>query len=243
MHIIRSHSFRRAFALGIGAGVGILFALSAIAANAETLPSVSISGDGRITVRGASVTVVRGDQIIAQSKWGTTKITWKLDITNATRFAPERADRSVSSIVGIHDQIGFSGQLDQRGGAFTVYPSIIRNETVIQDATVLSGSVIDASDDGLLIATDTGTSTVLVGTGTIMTKDGNKVRITALLPGETLKAFGTFNARDRVLTANRIVSVSEDLPKIPNTGKTGKPDGWFARVMAWIGAGGPFAIQ
>ena len=242
MTILRSHAFKRALAIGIGAGIGILYALSAIAANADTVPTVSISGTGQLTVRGASVASVHGDEIVAVSKWGTTKITWKIAVTNATRIVPDRSERPVSELFSVGDSVGFVGQLDQRGSAFTVYPTTLRNETVVRDSTVLNGSVIEATDDGLLIATETGTSTILVGTGTIMTKDGNKARSSDMLPGETLKAFGTFNVQDRVLIATRIVSITEPLPKIPNT-RAPRETGWFSRVMSWIGSGGPFASK
>ncbi len=242
MHIVRSHTFKRALAIGIGAAVGILYAFSAIAANAESMPNVMIAHNGQVAVRGATVTSVHGDEIIAISNWGTSKIVWKIEVTSATRLVPERTEERLSSIIQPHEIIGFSGLIDQRGGAFVVYASTVRNESVMHDATVLDGSVIDSGSDHFVMQTENGTSTIVVGTGTIMTKDGNKALLADLVPGAAIKAFGTLNVRERVLTASRVVSVTEQLPKMPNTGNV-EQSGWFHRVMAWIGQGGPLSAK
>jgi hypothetical protein len=206
------------------------------------MPNVSIAGNGQVAVRGATVTSVRGDEIIATSNWGASKIVWKIEVTSATKLTPESEGKDLSLLIQPHEIIGFSGLIDQRGGAFVVYSSTLRNESVMHDAVVLDGSVIGAGPDHFVMQTDSGTSTIVVGTGTIMTKDGNKAGLADLVPGATIKAFGTFNVRDRVLTANRVVSVSEQLPKIPNTGKR-EQSGWFHRIMAWVGQGGPLSAQ
>lgn len=235
MHILRSKKLHHAIAFGIGAAVGVLYLMSAIAANADTVAGVSITAAGKTVVRGARVTKVTHTEIFAVSEWGTARIQWKIDTNGSTRYMPDSEDRTLPQLVRVGERIGFTGTMDQNSGVPIIHASMIRNETVVQSSTVLSGSVIERDSSGILMLTDTGTSTIRIGTGTIMTKDGNKMHAEDVTPGETIKAFGTFNARIRVLDADRIVS--ESLPEIPNTGAPQKT-GIFQTIVSWLRLGG-----
>ncbi|MBP9757794.1 MAG: hypothetical protein KBD06_04285 [Candidatus Pacebacteria bacterium] len=237
MQFFRSHFFRQAVAFAIGAAVGVIYFLSVVSANADTLPNISIGQSGQVSVKGALVTQVGRDRIIAVSKWGGTKIVWTIAVTRASKFTPDHSGGSLTSVVSVGEHIGFSGQLDQRNGAFIVYPSHVRNESVMQDSSVVSGNIVESTADGLVVSTKNGTSTILIGTGTLMTHNGNKAAVSDLALGGTIKAFGTFNTRERTLAASRIVSVSEELPKIPNTGAPSSPN-LFSRIMTWLGYSG-----
>lgn len=242
MQFFRSQFFRHSIAFAIGSAIGALYFLSAVAANADIMPSVSIGGNGQVSVKGATVTAIDADKITAVSKWGGTKIVWTMAITRASRFSPEHTDGPLTKFVSIGERVGFSGQIEQKNGTFIVYPAIVRNESTMQDAFIISGNVIDTDDGAVLVSTENGTSTILVGTGTIMTRDGNKTRLSDLVLGETVKAFGTFNARARTLAADRILTVSLDQPEIPNTGGGSKQPGYFSRIVAWLGYG-PLAVR
>ncbi len=237
MQFFRSHFFRHAVAFAIGAAVGMIYFLSTISANADTLPNISIAPSGQVSVKGALITQVGKDRVIAVSKWGGTKIVWTVAVTRASKFSPDHDSGPLSSVVSVGDRIGFSGQLDQKNGAFIVYPSHVRNESVMQESSIVSGNVVESAPNALVVSTENGTSTILIGTGTLMTRNGNKAIVADLVPGETVKAFGTFNTRERTLAANRIVSVSEELPKIPNTGARSSPN-LFSRIMTWLGYSG-----
>ena len=242
MQFFRTSVFRYSAAFLIGATVGVVYFLSALPTHADTLPSVWISGNGSISVKGAQVVSVHNDEITAVSTWGSAKMVWNILPTSATHFSPERSLGALSTDIHVGDAIGFLGQLDQKSGAYTVYPSTIRNETVMHDSMALDGIIIDAGADGLVVQTAAGTSTIRVSTGTIMTKDGNKADLSDMILGQTIKAFGTMNDRDRILVASRIVSVSDALPKIPNTGGPAKR-GLFAMLMSWLGVGGSLSVR
>lgn len=231
MHLFRSVKIRHAIAFGIGAAVGTIYFLSVIAAHAARITGVSIAGNGQTIVNGAIVMHVRKAEITAVSRWGATRIQWRIIPTGSTRFTPQRNDQALTEFVHLGEVIGFSGTLDQKMAAPTLYASMIRNETVVQRSVVLDGNVINTDSAGVLVVTDTGTSTVRISTGTILTRDGNRASIADLQPGEQVKAFGTFNARERVLDAARVVSAS--LPHIPNTGEPEKRN-VLGSILAWF---------
>lgn len=232
MHFFRSLKIKHAIAFGIGAAVGVLYLMSAIAANADTVAGVSIAGNGTTVVRGAVVTQITGNEITAQTSWGSAKITWKVIVSGTTRFAPARNNKeALSSIVKKGEVIGFSGQMNANSAIPAVTATMVRNESVLQSAVILDGNVLETTDDSLLIQTDSGTSTVRIGTGTIMTKDGNRAQLADLIPGETVKAFGTLNTRSQMLTAERVISAS--LPEIPNTGAETTKSGFMATLATW----------
>ncbi len=231
MHFLRSKKLHHAIAFCVGAGIGVLYFMSAIAANADTVAGVSIAANGQTIVRGARVTHVSKDEIIAVSEWGKATMQWKIEVSGTTKFAPARVGQLLTDLVRVGETIGFSGLMDERTAVPTLYASMIRNETVMQSASVLDGSVVGTEGGRVLVATETGTSTILIGTGTIMTKDGNHADISDLNPGETVKAFGTFNARERELQAERVLLRS--LPEIPNTGSATKRS-VFDSIVAWF---------
>lgn len=231
MNILRSLKVKHAIAFGIGSAVGIMYLMSAIAANADTVSGISIAGNGQAVVRGAVVTHIAGNEITAVSSWGTAKIQWKITVAGTTRFSPSRNGETLSAVIKKGEIIGFSGLINNNVASPTLLATMIRNESVLQSSSVLDGNIIEMAEDSMVIQTDTGTSTVRIGTGTIMTKDGNRALLTDLIPGETIKAFGTLNTRSRMLTAERIVLAS--LPAIPNTGAVEQGVGFIERLAQW----------
>lgn len=239
MHFLRSGKIRHAIAFGLGAAIGTIYFMSALTANADA--GISVAGNGQAIVRGAKVLHISGNEILAQTEWGTAKIPWRIVISGSTRFTPARDHEDLINDIKVGEMIAFSGLMDQRSKEPTILASMVRNETVIQSATVVDGSVIGFDTNGLVVDTENGTSTIRVSTGTIMTKDGNRAYVDDLVPGETVKAFGTFNKRSRVLDAQRIVSVS--FPNVPNTGAPEK-HGVIASILGWLKAtGGALSLR
>lgn len=235
MHFFRSLKIKHSIAFGIGAAVGVLYFMSAIAANADTVAGVTVAGNGKTVVRGAKVIKIAGSEVTAVSEWGAAKIQWRILVTGSTKFSPASSDRSIASVIQVGDLVGFSGQMDQKSQTPLIYASVLKNETIMQSASVLNGNVLEAAGNTLIVQTENGTSTIRVGTGTIMTRDGNRVRVKDLTAGETIKAFGTFNTRSRLLSAERIVS--ETLPLIPNTGAAVEKSSMFDHIVAWLSRG------
>ncbi len=241
MNFIRSEKFRFIIAFLIGAAVGVLYFMSVLTANADTVSGVSIAGNGQVIVKGAHVVSVIGNDIRVSIEWGNTRMQWTVVVSGTSRLTPARDHEALSDDIRPGQIIGFSGLLDQRASSVTVLASSVRNESILQSAAVLDGSIIESSSDGWVVQTDTGTSTIRVSSGTIMTKDGNRASLGDLELGARVKAFGTFNAKSRVLDAQRIVSIS--LPGIPNTGAPQKT-GFLAAVAAWLGLkGGTLSVR
>lgn len=229
MRLLRSGKIRHAIAFGLGAAIGVLYFMSSLNAYADS--GISIAGNGQVIVRGAKVVQVSGNEITAQTQWGGAKMIWKVVVSGSTRFTPARDHEELANDVHVHEFIAFSGLINQRVAAPTVLAMMVRNESVVQSATIIDGSVVGYDDSGLIVDTENGTSTIRIGTGTIMTRDGNQAHVNDLALGETVKAFGTFNLRSRTLDAQRVISIS--FPDIPNTGAQVK-QGVFASIVAWF---------
>jgi hypothetical protein len=231
MYLFQYSTIRHAIAFGIGAAIGVIYCMSVVTAYADSVPNVSIAGNGQAMVKGARVTAITTDSITAVTEWGSTNIPWTIEITGNTRFTPEFEHQTLREMVQVGETIGFNGTIDHKTHPLTVYATSVRNESVLQAGTVLDGTLLAAVENGFVIQTDDGTSTVRIGTGTIMTKEGNRTTPHDLTPGDTIKAFGTLNVRSRVLDAERLASQS--LPLVPNTGTEHKP-GLFATLIAWL---------
>lgn len=211
--------------------MGVLYFMSALTANADAISGVSIASNGQAMVKGARVVAVTSDTITAVSEWGKTSVKWHIEVSGSTRFVPEKNGQALKDMIRPGEIVGFNGDIDQNSALLTVYVTSLRNESVMQSGAVLDGTLLSVATSGLVIQTESGTSTVRVGNGTILTKDGNLAGVDDMQPGETVKAYGTYNVRTNVLHAERFAAVS--LPLIPNTGVPEKK-GFFARVIAWF---------
>lgn len=231
MHLFGHTKIRHSIAFGIGAAVGVLYVMSAVAANADVMSGVSIAANGQAMVKGARVVAVTSHSITAVSAWGKTSVKWNLEVTGNTRFVPEKNGQALKDIIRPGEIVGFNGDIDTNAPQLTVYVTSVRNESVMQGGVVLDGTLISNDPNGLVIQTESGTSTIHAATGTILTKDGNRTTLEDMQPGETIKAFGTLNARTNVLDADRLAATS--LPEIPNTGAE-EEMGFLDHIFSWF---------
>ncbi len=234
MYLFRSYKIKHAIAFGVGAAIGMIYFMSVLTANADVIGGISIAGNGQTVVHGARVIEVTDSEIIARSTWGASTIQWKISVSGSTRFSPATEKHPLKEFIHIGETVGFSGQLNTFAEKTTVDAYMLRNESVVQAATILDGTLLSSTASEFMVQTESGTSTIALSQGTIITQDGNRVAAADLLPGETIKAFGTFNNRTRILEADRVGTVS--LPKIPNTGAPQKR-GLFAHIVSWLRLG------
>lgn len=197
-------------AFSIGAAIGTVYFLSAIAANADSFSQITIAQNGQTMIRGATVTNVQGTVLTVTTSWGDTRMQWKVVTTGSTRFFPRGESRSILKEIEPGHTVSITGSLDPNASAPTVYASAVKDESLVQSDVTLSGNVLSAEGDALLITTQYGTSTVRVGTGTLMTMNGNRADSDDVKPGDLIKAFGTFNALNRELVAQRVTASSPD---------------------------------
>lgn len=239
MYIFRSQGFRYFIAFFIGAVLGVLYFLSALAANADTTQTVSIAGTGQVIVKGARIVRVSDRRITAVSGWGASEIRWNVELSGTTRFDPASRLETVAEEFHVGDTIGFSGRLNKNVSGPSVYGAIVRNESVIQSAVTLQGVVLTSTFDTLLVQTETGTSTIYIGNGTIMTKNGDSAQPGDAQPGDIVRAVGTLDTRSHVLSAERVTSWLDEqaLPDIPPVIPNEAPataNAWLNSIVAWV---------
>ena len=116
---------------------------------------VSIHNDGSVLVRGATVTSVSGDVIIARTSWGDTNISWEIDTDGSTEFYSKGGADSSFGNVDNGDMVSFSGSLDRDDGAFSVDAKVVRNWSIEDVRANLSGTIesIDEDDNSFVLET------------------------------------------------------------------------------------------
>ncbi len=91
-----------------------------VAAGARMV-DVAIGHDGKVHVKGATVTAVSGSTITATTQWGAPSMTWTLN-TNAstTRFTAQGSGSTTISTIAAGDRISFEGKLATTTSGFVV---------------------------------------------------------------------------------------------------------------------------
>ncbi len=231
MNIIRSQGFKYFVAFTIGAIIGLAYFASVVTANAQGVASqVSIAASGQVQVKGARIVKIDGNQITAVTEWGTSKMQWQVKVSGSTRFSPQAESRDAIAALKVGHMIGFSGSMDTGSGDLTVYAGVFRNESLVQSSMISGGSVISSSGTSILIQTPSGTSTILLTPGTIITLDGNAAKPDLILPGSQIKAFGSLNIELSEITADRVTAIS---PQAPQTDMQTK-QGILQSIVAWF---------
>src|SRR5262245_18507273 len=72
---------------------------------------VHISDNGKVLVRGAEVTAVKGGTITAANTWGSANMTWTVNTTADTHFVRKNGGASAINEVSVGDFISFQGML------------------------------------------------------------------------------------------------------------------------------------
>lgn len=91
---------------------------------------VSIADTGRVIVRGAEVTSVSNDMLRAQTKWGSTVLTWSIDTNGDTVFVTRSGSGSELADIEVGQVVSFSGMIDGSGTALTVDADTVKNWSI-----------------------------------------------------------------------------------------------------------------
>lgn len=192
----------------------LVFAWGVNITHADVSPlaaQVNIAANGQVIVRNAKVTSVSGTTIYASSAWGGLRIVWIIHTGGSTRFIPEADSAEAIKAIKPGELIGFSGALDQSASTPTVTASVVRNSAIIKSGMIISGTVLSLDNGAktVRVATDTGTTTVSVGTGTIITMDGDTARLKDIDVGTPVRALGSLNIATNTLSAEKIALQSQ----------------------------------
>jgi hypothetical protein len=241
MFIFRSRVTRYGFAFFLGAIIGTMYAMSAIAANADEIPSqISVAQNGVTMVKGATITKIQGNEITAVTTWGKTKMQWRVIVTGSTRMTPSTESKKMLASLRVGHTIGFSGSLDMRSGAPTIFAGALKNESMLLKSTVVGGSVLAIDGPRLVVQTQNGTSTVVTSTGTITTMDGDTAKLADLVPGMLVNVTGTLNTLSKELKAERVSALT---PGVPHRNEAPQPTVWD-NILGWIATrGGALSVR
>ncbi|MBV9159358.1 MAG: hypothetical protein JO019_02045 [Candidatus Kaiserbacteria bacterium] len=205
---------------------------------------ISIAGNGQVMVRNAQVVSVSGSEIVAMTGWGSTAITWTIETSGSTRFTPENGSRAALKLIKKGDLISFSGELDTSLSHPTVIATVVRDNSLVQESAVISGTVlsVDVARALIDISTQNGTSTIALNQGTTITRDGAPVGIEQINPGDTTKAFGTLAVATHTISALKITVQPGDAASAGST-KTVASGGIFSTIIRWLRSPGILTIK
>lgn len=95
---------------------------------------VDINPSGRVHVRGAIVTALSGNTITATTVWGSTKLSWTIVTASSTQFAGKDGKATLAD-VKVGDTVNLNGSLDSTATGLTVHAQVLRDRSLIRDAT------------------------------------------------------------------------------------------------------------
>ena len=188
---------------------------------------VSITTDGKTIVRGARVIAVSDTTITAETLWNATSMTWTVRTDSDTNFIRKNGSGAGVGDISVGDYVSFSGQIAS-GSAFTVDADVVKNWSLSEDRTVVSGIITDLNDGSFELATgNRGTITVDISSSTDYSGGINEW--SDLRVGAKVVAYGSYDDDSETLEAVQIAATS----KAPHD--KGNSWNWIKRIMpSWF---------
>lgn len=217
--------------------LALSFAWTTNAAHADTTQGqISIAANGQVIAKGAIVTSISGDVIKARTGWGAMSFNWTIVTGGSTRFVPDATSTEALKAIRIGDTISFSGNLDDSAYTPTVIASVVRDtdrqvESVTEIGALLS---VDTEAQQFVVSTRTGTTTVSVNSGTIITFDGNEASLSDMQVGVDVQIMGSLNTTSNTMTAQRVSWKTPSQSVAP--ARAGIISGFFSWLLGTHGA-------
>ncbi len=210
------------------------------AQNAHADTQLTIAPSGQVMVRGAVVTGVHGYIITAETTWHSAHLEWTVETTGSTAFVPRIGSADALKAIKAGDTIEFNGVLDNGAEALTVAASSVRDTSLINENAVVNGQVLRVMPESgiFLVDTGSGTTTVAVTLGTILTRAGDTASLSDISVGDTVRAWGVLNLRTSVLSASK---ASFSVKQVATQQGSG---GFFSNIFSWIaGSRGALTVR
>lgn len=201
--------------------------------------SVSIAPAGQTIVKNASVVSVSPGVIRAEASWGATRITFLVHVTGSTRFVPDMNSRDAMAAIKAGQTISFTGTLGFSNQRPTVAASVVQNNTLIQESVSLDGIVASVNADTGTFAVRADSSdpvTVVVPSGALMSRDGNRASVSDSIEGDKVRIVGRYDSVQGILTASR-VTLKSNPTVVQSTDQptaAGEERGIFASIVGWF---------
>ncbi len=168
-----------------------------------------ISSNGTIVVRGAQVTDISGDTLIAETDFGDATVTWRVDTDANTKYVSRVGSGSDFDDISDGDYISFSGDL-QSGSTLTVDAGVVKNWSLVGNMRMtfygqVEDPINDDTDRFVLDTDKVDNITVDADSSTIRDEDGDTVSFASLDKGDYVWVTGIYDPDDDILEASSIV--------------------------------------
>jgi len=186
---------------------------------------VQISEDGNTLVRGAEVTALAGNTVMAETDLGGVDIAWTIETDGSTDFVRHGGGSFDLDDLEIGDTVSFSGDLT---GRFSVDADVLKEwSSPSAERIALSGTVHEVNGGSFELAdTRLGTITVDVTSDTTFVGKKGDSDYSDIEVGQHVAVSGNYDAENEVLTASK---VSIDARLHADFGA--KVKGWFETHM------------
>lgn len=167
--------------------------------------SVSMDAGGGVRVAGARVRQVTDGGVIAETLWGSGKITWTVKTDETTPVYRRSGAKIALTDVTPGDYVSFTGTIEQNMPPFTVSADSLRDWSISENHTVLSGTIEAIDRDArtfTLVTGKGGRMTVSVDEDTAYAQSGAQV-FADLSVGDMVLAFGD-RAGQASMTAKKV---------------------------------------
>ncbi|MBI5470410.1 hypothetical protein HY968_03800 [Candidatus Kaiserbacteria bacterium] len=190
------------------AAILILAFLVPIISHAEVISDVRIGTDGKFVAKNLTVMQKSGNNLFCRATWGQSYVRVTLLMNAATVVTKNHGESALASEITYGDIIDAEGTLSTAADNLTVIPTSIRDTTLDTASKTISGTVTNvypAASSFVLVSKESATTTVLVSSGTIITKGARQISLADIAAHDKiLSVKGDYDYQGRALSANEI---------------------------------------
>lgn len=170
---------------------------------------VVINASGNALVRGAKVTGINGNTLTVTTTAGASTLSWAVTTDSSTAFVTSSGAGSSLAQISVGDTVSFAGALT--GSGLAVKATAVKDWTLGANERSVAGTVqsVNASSTSLVLR-DSKPTIQFTGSTTIVL-NGATTTFASIQTGDRVKATGTMNAGNTILTA---VSVTVIRPAV-----------------------------
>lgn len=211
----------------------LVFTWGTNAVSAEEGSSLSVAPGGQIIVKGAQVVSISGNVIVAETAWGAASLSWIVQTSGSTKFVPEIGSVQALRSMKPGHTIAFTGTLVGSLARPTVIASVVKDTELVQEFVSIVGSVesVDAGKGSFVLSSPDSATTVVLGRGALMSRDGENAGVENVSVGDSGKATGTLDTTSGILVASRI-SIKSAPVAAPVVERP--KESMFSSILTWI---------
>jgi hypothetical protein len=189
----------------------VLFALGfliPLISHADVMSDIRIGTDGKFVAKNLTVMQKAGNNLFCRATWGQSYVRVTLLVNASTVITKNHGESAAISDVHANDIIDAEGALSTGSDSLTITPTTLRDTSLDSASKTISGTVsmvYPASSSFILVSKEYATTTVLVASGTILTKGVRSIALADISAGDKiLSATGVYDYQGKALSANEI---------------------------------------